>query len=125
MTQRLRMTFGTVTLNVICRDTPTAKAITAACPLHGTTQTWGKEVYFGADILAGEEPDARAIVEPGEIAFWPAGKAIAIGFGPTPMSVGGEIRLAAPTNIFADAEGEVRALADVAAGVPVTVTTLD
>jgi hypothetical protein len=125
MAERLRMTFGEVTLDVVCRDTPTARAVRRACPLSGTTQTWGAEAYFTADIDAPLEADARAVVTAGEIAFWPDGGAIAVGYGPTPISRGEEIRLAAPTNIFADAEGDVSALAKVPAGAPVRVEVVD
>ena len=125
MANRIRLTFGDVSIDATLRDTPTAQAVLEACPLSGTTQTWGEEVYFTTPIEVAEEPDARAVVEAGEIAFWPGGRAIAVGFGPTPASQGDEIRLVAPTNIFADAEADVRALAAVSAGAPVRVERLD
>jgi len=125
MPNRIRLTFGDVSIDATCRDTPTARAVLEACPLSGTTQTWGEEVYFTTPVSVPEESDARAVVAPGEIAFWPGGKAIAVGFGPTPASQGDEIRLVAPTNIFADAEHDVRALAAASAGDPVKVERLD
>jgi hypothetical protein len=125
MANRIRLSFGEVRVDATLRDTPTARAVLEACPLTGTAQTWGEEVYFTTPVEVPEEPDARAVVEPGEIAFWPGGRAIAVGFGPTPASQGDEIRLVAPTNIFADAEGDVRALAAVSAGAPVRVERLD
>ena len=125
MANRIRLSFGEVRIDATLRDTPTAHAVLEACPLTGTTQTWGEEVYFTTPVEVPEEPDARAVVEPGEIAFWPGGRAIAVGFGPTPASQGDEIRLVAPTNIFADAEGDVRALGAVSAGAPVRVERLD
>ncbi len=121
MTQKLRITCGGVALEVETLDTPTAAAVLAAVPFSARASTWGEEVYFAAPVAVDLEADARAVVAPGEIAFWVEGAAIAIGFGPTPISQGEEIRLAAPTNIWARALTDVRALAAVESGDPVTV----
>jgi hypothetical protein len=117
--------FGEVRLRARLRDTPTARAIAAALPLSATASTWGEEVYFEVPVNVEREADATDVVEPGELAFWCAGQCIAIGFGPTPLSRGDEIRLAATTNVFADALDDVRALASVTAGTPVKVMRAD
>ena len=121
---RIRFEFGSLTLDAELLDTPTAKAIAAALPITSAAMTWGEEVYFETPVKVAREKDARAIVTPGEIAYWPDGPAIAIGFGRTPISQGDETRLASPCNVFAKAVSDVKTLAGVKAGTKIKVTAV-
>lgn len=124
MSRQIRMTIGNTQLDAELFDTPTADAIFAALPFDSQANTWGEEVYFSTPVHVDREPDARDVVEPGELAFWIEGSSIAIGFGPTPISRGDEIRLAARTNIWGKALGSVRDLLSVQAGDPIKVVAI-
>jgi uncharacterized protein len=121
---RIRFDFGSLMLDAELLDTTTAKAIAKALPLTASAMTWGEEVYFDIPVQVAREKDARAVVTPGEIAYWPDGNAIAIGFGRTPISKGDETRLASPCNIWAKALGDVKALSKIRAGTKIKVTAV-
>lgn len=97
-------------------DSSTAQSIIAALPVDSRANTWGEEVYFEIPVSAEPDADARTVVEPGDICFWPPGHAIAIAFGPTPISTGNECRLASPCNVLGRIDGDPRVLASVQSG---------
>ena len=117
MPRKLEITINEHAVQVILRDTATADAIYAKLPFESVAQTWGDEVYFSTPIANQIlENDAKDIVQLGELAFWVEGDCIAIGFGPTPLSQGDEIRLAARTNIWADTDYDLTTLSSVQSG---------
>ncbi len=119
--RKLKMTIGGIEILAELKNTPTADAIYKALPFTAKASTWGEEVYFSTPVHVPREADAKAVVEAGELAFWVEGDSIAIGFGPTPISQGNEIRLANPTNIWGKALSDVRALKPVKPGAAIKV----
>jgi len=112
----VKITIGKVVIGVELLDTPTARAIAANLPLGSKAKIWGDEVYFDTPVVTELEADARDIMQSGEISFWPEGQCIVLGFGPTPMSEGKEIKLAAKANIWGKALNNVKDLKAVKEG---------
>ena len=123
--KKLRIKVGDIIIDAELFPTPTADAILEQLPFFSDANTWGDEVYFSVPVSAEKEEDARDIIEPGELAFWVEGQCIAIGFGPTPISQGDEIRLAAATNIWGRSLTDVRLLSQAKDGDPVIVEHLE
>ena len=122
---KLILKIGPISLVAELLDTPTAKEILNHVPFTSSANTWGDEVYFDTPIVTSKEANARDIVVAGELAFWVEGSCIAVGFGPTPISQGDEISLAAKTNIWGQSLTDVRLLSKVKDGDPVSVEVYD
>ena len=69
-------------------DTPCAKAISNVLPIEARPNEWGDEFYFTIPVEMSLDETATKEVKAGDIGYWPPGNALAIFFGPTPLSSG-------------------------------------
>ncbi|RJX19785.1 MAG: hypothetical protein C4570_04770 [Ammonifex sp.] len=118
--RRVLITAGSVTVEAHLNDSKTASAVWDALPVTGRVNTWGDEIYFQVPFELPEE-NPRAVVEEGDVGYWPPGPALCIFFGPTPASRGNEIRPASPVNVLGRIRGDVSGLKQVKDGDKVTV----
>ena len=106
------------------RETSSVNQILKILPCDARANTWGDEVYFELPVKLALESDAQQVVEPGTVCFWVEGSALALPFGPTPISKGGECRLASRCNVLGKIEGDPRELKKVKAGSAIRVELL-
>ena len=86
----IKITAGSVSLTAELGDTALAKTVAAKLPIETTPNEWGDEFYFEIPVRSGLDETATKKVKVGDIGFWPPGNAMAIFFGPTPMSSGAD-----------------------------------
>ncbi|MFD5340166.1 cyclophilin-like fold protein [Streptomyces hawaiiensis] len=122
---QIRISWPAGHLTASLDDTPTSRALAEALPLVSTARTWGEEVYFDTGVSVSRETGAREVVEAGTVAFWTDGDALALPYGPTPISQGDECRLAGPCNVLGRLDGDPGLLATVRDGDPVRVELVD
>lgn len=82
---RIRIHAGQHQLEAELSDCGTARALYEALPMTFHGSTWGDEVYGSVPIDAADPADT-AILEIGDLGFWPPGHAFCIFYGPTPAS---------------------------------------
>ncbi len=80
-------------------DTPCASAIAETLPIETRPNEWGDEFYFEIPVRLGLDETATVNVRAGDIGYWSPGRALAIFFGPTPMSSGLEPIPASEVNL--------------------------
>ena len=97
--RRVNIHVGEVTIESVWNASQTAERIAAALPIEASGNYWGGEIYFEIPVSADYEPDARDEVDPGTVAFWPAGNCLCVFWGRTPASRGNECRAASDVNI--------------------------
>ena len=118
---QIRISWPADHLTATLDDTPTSRALVKALPLTASANTWGEEVYFDTGVSVELEDDAEQVVDPGTVAFWTDGDALALPYGPTPISRGEECRLASPCNLLGSLDDDPRRLATVRNGDPIRV----
>ena len=111
-----------LSLNAELMDSPTGRKIAAALPLEGSVNVWGDEIYFDIPLTIEQEPDARQDVEVGDLAYWPAGPAFCIFFGPTPVSTGNQPRAYSPVNVFGRVLDNPQLLKSISNGASIRIT---
>ena len=116
---RIQWPQGEITANL--EDSPTSRALLYALPFESSANTWGDEIYFSVQLSADLEKDAQQVVDPGTVCFWMEGSALAIPFGPTPISEGNECRLVTACNVLGKVEGDPKTLSSVISGAAISV----
>jgi uncharacterized protein len=122
---RIRITWASGEVSAELRDTPTVRGLIAVLPCDASANTWGKEVYFNVPLTAKPEADAQQVVDAGAVCFWVEGRALALPFGPTPISRGTECRLVTRCNVLGRLEGDAGMLGAVRDGDAIHVTLID
>ncbi len=102
----IRLTVGTLSLSAELYDTPCARAVASALPLAARPQEWGDEFYFEVPVGLQSDQTATTSVKVGDIGYWPPGRALAVFFGPTPMSTGPDPVPASEVNIVGRITGD-------------------
>ena len=112
---------GELKAAALLNESATAQAIWQALPLEGSANIWGDEIYFRIQVSQALEPDAKELVELGDLGYWPQGEAFCIFFGGTPISRPGEIRPASAVNVVGRLVDDSRQFLSVVAGTLVRV----
>ena len=110
MLVKIKITAKDIVLDAELFDTATAKAIADALPIETAPDEWGDEFYFEIPVTMKLDESATKKVAVGDIGYWPPGSALAIFFGPTPMSKGPEPVPASEVNIVGRIIGDATVL---------------
>ncbi len=109
----IKIRIGHLTLRAELFDTDTARGILSILPFKGRINVWGDEFYFEIPYRTGPDSTATRKVKVGDIGFWPPGNAVAIFFGPTPLSSGPDPVPASEVNIIGRILDDPRELVEV------------
>jgi hypothetical protein len=90
---------GETSLEAELNDSETSRLIWEALPIEANGLTWGDEIYFRIPVDA-ELADPKAVVNIGDIGYWPTGHAFCIFYGKTPASSEDDIVPASPVDVI-------------------------
>lgn len=110
MPTEIKIFIGEVTVKAELSDTTCAQAIAKIMPIEARPNVWGDEFYFTIPVSIPLDKTATTKMAVGDIGFWPPGNALAILFGPTPMSTGSEPVPASEVNLVGKIIGDATIL---------------
>lgn len=110
MPMKIKITVKDITLDAELLDTRCGKAISEVLPVETRPSEWGDEFYFEVPVKHPLDETATTKVKIGDIGFWPPGNALAIFFGPTPISTGPDPVPASAVNLVGRVTGDVAML---------------
>ncbi len=96
----IRIIVGDVAADAELFDTVCARKVVDALPVETRPQAWGDEFYFEIPVASALDETAASRVAVGDIGYWPPGTALALFFGPTPLSRGPEPVPASEVNLI-------------------------
>jgi hypothetical protein len=106
MSVQIKIATKDIVLDAELFDTPCARSIAAALPIITAPNEWGDEFYFEIPVAEPLDDTATISVKVGDIGYWPPGNALAIFFGPTPMSMGSDPVPASSVNLVGKINGD-------------------
>jgi len=106
MPAKIKITVMNIVADAELFDTATAKSVADVLPFEAKPNAWGDEFYFEIPVKLPPDETATTKVSVGDIGYWPPGNALAIFFGPTPMSKGAEPVPASEVNIVGKIIGD-------------------
>ena len=121
MSKQIKIVIGNVEADATLNDTSTANKVWDILPFTSPAMLWGDEIYFDIPLHIGLEKGASAVVNLGDLAYWPDGPAMCIFLGKTPVSRGNEIRAASAVNVFGKINDVMALLGKVKSGEKITV----
>jgi len=91
-------------------DSACARRIAHILPIDAAPHEWGDEFYFEIPLEMPLDETATTAVDVGDVGYWPPGRALAIFFGPTPMSTDDRPVPASSVNLVGRIAGDATAL---------------
>ncbi len=110
MSIKINIIIKDITLKAELFDTSCARSIAGALPIIAVPNEWGDEFYFKVPVDMPLDDTATTSVKVGDIGFWPPGNALAIFFGPTPISKGSDPVPASAVNLVGLISGDAAIL---------------
>ena len=110
MPSQIKIIINGTTFNGELSDTPCAKTIAEKLPIETSPNEWGDEFYFEIPVNMPLDETATTHVRVGDIGYWPPGSALAIFFGPTPLSRGSDPVPASDVNLVGRITGDTAPL---------------